>query len=125
MLSVMRRLAILFVLLVLLPGSAFAQFTTYLIPEDGILAQGCNFITGEFHFHCFPIYLGYLIQLVFGLLGTICLAMIIWAGYEWSFSGLMGDKEKAKNRLTNALLGLAFSVLSYLIVDTIVGALFS
>jgi hypothetical protein len=43
----------------------------------------CNFITGDIHFDCIPLYFAYLIQLVFSFLGLICLAMIMWAGYKW------------------------------------------
>lgn len=104
-------------------SAALAQVEPHLIPESGILAEGCNFITGEFHFHCIPLYVAYLIQLIFSFLGTICLLVIIWAGFEWAFAGFQGDTSKAKLRLQNALLGLAFCVLSYLMVDTLISAL--
>ncbi len=105
-------------------AAAPAGFAPQLIPESGVLGP-CNFITGEIHFDCVPIYLGYLIQLIFGMLGTICLLMVIWAGYEWAFSGIKGDSNAAKARLKNALLGFAFSILAFLIVDTIVTVLLS
>lgn len=112
-------------LLVAFPATA-QSVIPYLIPNvNGPFAPGCNFITGEFHYHCVPLYLAYLIQLIFGMIGTICLIMIMWAGFEWSFSGLESDSQKAKSRLRNALLGLAFCVLSFLFVDTIISALFT
>lgn len=109
-----------------IPLLAVAQngFSPQLIPESGIIGN-CNFITGEIHFDCIPLYLAYLIRLVFSLLGIIFLAMIIWGGYEWAFSGLQSDSQKAKSRIRNAVLGLVFSLLSFLIVDAIVGVLFS
>ncbi len=104
--------------------SVGAQLIPSVIPASGMIGR-CSFITGDFHFDCIPLYLGYLIQLVFGLLGTVCLIEIIWAGYEWAFSGLTGDNQKAKGRLTNAILGLIFSLLAFLIVDTVVSAIFA
>ena len=103
----------------------FAQ-VPYLIPSSGSLEGhkiDCNFLSGNFHFHCLPLYLAYLIETVFGLLGTICLLMIIWAGFEWAFTGFQGDTSKAKNRLRNAIFGLIFAVLSYLIVNTVISTL--
>lgn len=122
----MRKSSVLFAVFLGLahPIVTLAQLNPQLIPESGQIGS-CNFITGDFHFDCIPLYLGYLVQMVFGFLGTICLLMIIWSGYEWVFAGAGGDNQKAKSRLTNALLGLAFAVLSYLIVDTIVSVLFA
>lgn len=95
-----------------------------LIPQSGTIG-GCSFVTGDFDFNCFPLYLAYLIQVVFGVLGTIALLMIIWSGYEWGTSQLAGgDVSKAKSRLVFAIQGFVFSVLSYLIVNTIISALF-
>lgn len=121
----MRLFVRLTPLLGLLPSAALAVgtgFSPQLIPESGQIGR-CSFITGDIHFDCIPLYLAYLIQLIFGMLGTLCLVMIIWAGYEWAFSGLQGDSQRAKSRLKNAILGLAFSVLSFLIVDFVVGVL--
>lgn len=107
---------------------AFAQdapgFVPQLIPESGIIG-GCDFVTGDIHFDCIPLYVAYLIRLIFGMLGIIFLAMMIWGGYEWAFSGLQSDSQKAKSRIRNAILGLIFSLLSFFIVDAIVGILFS
>ena len=105
--------------------TAHAQLDPQLIPRSGVLAPGCNFITGDIHFHCIPLYLAYLIQLVVACLGTICLVMLIWAGYEWAFSSLEGDAQNAKKRIRNALLGMVLALLSFLIVDTVVTVLFT
>ncbi len=104
-----------------LPVAVLAQAPNglQLIPENGLLGT-CNFVTGEFHFDCFPLYLAYLIQVAFAFGTGTCLIQIIWAGYEWAFAGLGGDTQGAKKRLQNAVIGLVVSVLAYLIVDTVV-----
>lgn len=105
--------------LALLPTAAVAQLDPHLIPTDGTIA-GCSFVTGNFTWACIPMYVAYLIQTVFGFIGTLCLIQIIWAGYEIAIRSLSGDKEAGKNRLFRALMGLAFSLFVYLIVDMVV-----
>ncbi len=108
-------------LLGFLPVVATAQSPQGLqvIPESGVIAN-CNFVTGEFHFNCFPVYLGYLIQLAFAFGVGTSLSQIVWGGYEWAFAGLGGDTQGAKKRIQHAIIGLVVSVLAFLIVDTVV-----
>ncbi|MBI1812934.1 hypothetical protein HY285_05175 [Candidatus Peregrinibacteria bacterium] len=104
---------------------AFAQLNPHLIPPNGLIAgqQDCNFITGEMHFHCIPLYVAYLIQLVFSFIGTIALLVIIWSGYELAISSLAGgDSSKAKGRLRYAIMGFVVSILAYFIVNLIIEA---
>jgi hypothetical protein len=97
-----------------------------LIPDTGTIGD-CSFIDGNFSFDCLPLYLSYLIRLVFGLAGGFALIEIIKGGYEYAMSGIQAigvDKESAKKRITHALFGLAVCILAFLIVDTIVSAVF-
>lgn len=112
-----RTLTLIF--LALVPGVALAQFDPHLIPASGTIGV-CSFMTGQFTWSCIPLYIGYLIQTVFSFIGTLCLIQIIWAGYEMAISSLSGDKEAGKNRLQHALIGLAFSLFVYLIVNMVV-----
>jgi len=53
----------------------------------------------------------------FGIAGILVFAMLIWGGISWVTSG--GDKEKtesARNRITNALVGLAIIAASWAII---------
>ncbi|MDO8648911.1 MAG: pilin [Candidatus Peregrinibacteria bacterium] len=133
---------------VVLPSSVLAQIDAanpQLIPESGIVpgttgvvpavpgktalptnlnrAVNCNFVTGEFDFGCIPLYLAYLLQVLFGVIGTVCVIEIIWAGYQIALSGVTGDKEKGKARLTWALIGFVIAILAFLIIDLFVTAL--
>ena len=128
-----RSMQMLFVLAaMLIPIRAFAQ--PALIPADGgdaLFGGACSFITGNFHFECIPVYMSYLIRLFFGLAGGFALFQIIQAGYEYALSGLqpiaggLPDKEAAKKRITNAIIGLVVVILTYLIIDTLVSAIFA
>lgn len=94
-----------------------------LIPPSGTLGAGCSFITGEFSFDCIPIYIGYLVSVAFGASGGFALIEVIKAGYQIAMGGLTGDKEKGKQRLTWALIGLAFCIMAFLMVDYVVTVL--
>ena len=120
-----RHSMLLLVLLLIVPNTLSAQ--PYLIPESGTIG-GCSFITGDFGFDCLPLYLSYLIRLLFGLAGGFALFQIIQAGYEYGLSGLpvgIVDKESAKKRIMNAIIGLVVVVLMYLIIDTLLSAMFA
>lgn len=118
----MRRALFLAGALLLLPGIALAQGGALpplqLIPTGGNIGS-CNFVTGEFHFECFPLYLAFLIQVLFGFVAGGCLLHIVWGGYEWALAGLGGDTQGAKKRIQNAIIGLTMAVLTFLIIDTI------
>lgn len=117
--AVMRIRTSILISGLLAPAIALAQFDPHLIPASGTIGS-CSFITGQFSFSCIPLYVAYLIQTVFSFIGTLCLIQIIWAGYELAMGGITGDKEAGKNRLYRALMGLAFSIFVYLIVNMVV-----
>ncbi len=114
-------------LALIVPGRLAAQGVgPQLIPDTGTIGN-CSFITGDFSFDCIPLYVAYLIRLAFGLAGGFAVFEIIKGGYEYALSGLptpIVDKESAKKRISNAILGLVVVVFAYLIIDLIVGALF-
>ena len=54
------------------------------------------------------------ITLIFGFAILVVLVMLVWGAFEWITSG--GDKEavgKARNRIINALIGLAVLAVAY------------
>ena len=121
----MYRIFFLLSLLLSRALPAYAQVNPTLIPESGTIGD-CDFATGDIHFGCIPLYVAYLIQVAFSLIGGVCLIEIIIAGYQITVSGFSGgDKSAGYGRLRWALIGLAIAVLSYLIVDTLVSALLS
>lgn len=117
----MRRL-LLSTSIIAMALAAVPALAQEFIPSSGVIA-GCNFITGEFSFDCIPIYVGYLVKVLFAMTGGFALMEIVKAGYEIALSGVTGDKEKGKKHLTWALLGLALSICSFLIVDFIISTL--
>ncbi|KKP29717.1 MAG: hypothetical protein UW35_C0035G0004 [Candidatus Collierbacteria bacterium GW2011_GWF2_44_15] len=60
------------------------------------------------------------ISLAFIIAGILVFAFLVWGGIEWITSG--GDKtktEQARNRITNALVGLAIVAASYAVMRLI------
>ena len=69
---------------------------------------------------------GFVIQAFLGLLGVIFIVLIIYSGYNWMTAG--GDSEKvqkAKNTLSQAIIGLIIVVSAYGLWDFILGSLLS
>lgn len=94
-----------------------------LIPATGVL-QTCDFTTGALHFDCIPIYVGYLINLLFIFASGAFLIGIILGGYQYAIGSVTTQgKEAGKKQLTGATIGFCVVVLSYLLVDTILEAL--
>jgi len=65
-----------------------------------------------------------LIQILLGIAGVVSFIMLLWGGLQWILSG--GDKEgteKARKRITAALIGLAVVFSAYALIF-IVGQLF-
>lgn len=103
-----------------LPGSVPPAYQNpAIIPPDGKIGA-CSFVTGEFDYECIPLYVAYLIQLMFGLIGGFCLIQIIQGGYQVGWSGLTAENEAGKNRIKNALIGFAVSLLCFALVDMII-----
>ena len=96
-----------------------------IIPQSGELgSSACSFITGNFHFNCIPIYIGYLVKVLFAMAGGFALIEIVKSGFQIAMSGLPdGNKEAGKQRLRWALIGLAMCILSFVIVDYILSSL--
>lgn len=82
------------------PKVAFAQNITIAKPREGYGNIG-DFVTNT-------------LTLAFGIALLVVLVMLIWGAFEWIASG--GDKEavgKARNRIINALIGLAVLAVAY------------
>lgn len=103
-----------------------AQAPVSLIPASGAIAScgpntPCNFSTGELHFCCIPIYIGYLIQFLLGMAGGFFLFGIMIAGYKYMFGSVTAaGLESGKKEIIARIVGLAIVVFSYLLVDTVI-----
>ena len=67
---------------------------------------------------------GAVIKAILGLLGVVFLCLILYAGYTWLTAEGEPDKvKKAKNMITNSIIGLIIVLASYSIALFVVEAL--
>lgn len=100
-------------------GMAHAQAPGTLIPASGVLGV-CNFVTGDIHFDCLPVYIGYLIKFLLGFAGGFFMFGIMMAGYKYMFGSITASGlESGKKEIFARIIGLVIIVFSYLLVDTI------
>lgn len=68
---------------------------------------------------------GSIINAMLGLLGTVAVLLILWAGFRWMFSQGEKDKiEEAKKLMINAAIGLAIILSAYAIANFVISNLF-
>ncbi|MBI5254565.1 hypothetical protein HY932_02180 [Candidatus Falkowbacteria bacterium] len=71
-----------------------------------------------------PELIGKIISVILGLLGTVLLVLIIYAGWLWmSAGGEPKQVDKAKEYIKNAIMGLVLVLLAYAITDFVIDKL--
>lgn len=66
-----------------------------------------------------------IINIALGLLGTIALVLIVYAGFKWMTAGGNEDAvSEAKKILSQAVIGLAIILSAYAITQFVVGSLY-
>ncbi len=90
--------------------------------QPGVIMEGltgCSFTDGKILAACIPVFIGHLVSLVIGLVGTIFVINIMYAGYQYAIGSLQGDEGDAKSRIYWSIIGLIVTVCSYLILDLV------
>jgi hypothetical protein len=68
--------------------------------------------------------IAYIIRVILGLLGTVCVVIILYAGFLWMTSGGESDKaEQARTMITNAIIGLVIIVAAFAISSFVLSSL--
>src|SRR3989344_3587426 len=89
-----------------------------LIPPSGVLGT-CKFETGEIHFDCIPLYIGYLIQFFLTFAGVFLMFGLMIAGYKYMFGSVTGTgTESGRKEIIGRLVGFSI-VLVYLVALTL------
>jgi hypothetical protein len=99
-------------------------------PATGTNPCGSIFSTGGFGgpahagWDCLGAYVINLTQVVIGAAGTLSLIMLMINGFRYMYGPAIpgGSSDAAKKGIGAALLGLAISLLTYIILDTIVSS---
>jgi hypothetical protein len=74
--------------------------------------------TGNIHLRNIPCFVKYFTQVLVGLAGTLAVIFVMVGGYRYII-GRDEDKEAAKKTITFALIGLAVSLLAWVIIDIV------
>ena len=83
---------------------------------------GCAIKTGRISLAMIPYFITYIINFLLGLVGIISVLFIVIGGYRYVLGGLTEEKEKGKNTIMHALMGMAVALLAWTIVNVIINA---
>ena len=112
------------------PTLSLAEDSNTLLPSPKVDVYDCNqpatldyatkIVCGEVHLSDIPYYILWVANFMLGIIGTICVIMVIVGGYQYIFAGFNDAKKGAgKKTITNALVGLVIALLSWVIVNVI------
>ena len=97
-----------------------AQSAQIKADKDNIL--GCAIKTGRISLSMIPYFITYIINFLLGLVGIISVLFIVIGGYRYVLGGLTEEKEKGKNTIMHALMGMGVALLAWTIVNVIINA---
>lgn len=113
--------------------AAFNQSNTSDVQDLGVAASemldvkdhllGCAIKTGRISLAMIPYFFTYFINFLLGLSGIVVVLFIVIGGYHYVVGGLTEEKEKGKNTIKNALLGMAVALLAWTIVTVLINAI--
>lgn len=84
---------------------------------------GCGIKTGNIKLYMVPYYVRAVLEFVIGISGLICVGGIIFGGYWYLFAGVSEDKEKGKKAILYGLVGMVLTLVSWALVNIIIGLL--
>lgn len=117
----MKKLIISF--FILFPSLIFAQTTEYQLLEPLPCIQGtgqtCDTETGLVKKINPETFIAYVYKFSFAFASVAAVIVIMYAGFEYATTDIIGNKSDAKKRIWNAIYGLIILFASYLILNTI------
>lgn len=80
---------------------------------------GCAVKLGRIHLWMLPYFITGIVNFLIYLSGTIAVLFVLLGGFWYMTGGITDDKEKGKKTITYALMGLAITLLAWIIVNII------
>lgn len=121
LLTLLTGCALFFVASLIFPDSAYAQ-----IPSEGILPQ-CNWYGDSagnnketYGLGAFILLAANIMKLIWGIAGSLALAMFVWGGFLWLTAA--GEESRVKagwDTFINATIGIAIILGSWVIINTL------
>lgn len=122
----MKKLFFAIILLVsLVVPTALAQDFPTILPSDDINVGGASdecvglatmIQTGDIHLRNIPCFVKYISQTLVTIAGTLAVIFVMIGGYRYVI-GSDDQKDTAKKTITYALIGLAVTLLAWVIID--------
>lgn len=81
---------------------------------------GCAIKTGRISLQMIPYFITYISNFLLSIVGLISVLFIVLGGYQYVAGGLTDKKEKGKEYIKHALMGMAIAILAWIIVNTII-----
>jgi hypothetical protein len=92
------------------------------LKENRDIILGCAIRTGRISLVMVPFFITYVANFLLGLSGIISVLFIVIGGYHYVIGGLTEEKEKGKQTIMHALMGMGVALLSWTIVTVIMNA---
>ncbi len=77
--------------------------------------------TGNIHLSSIPCFIKFITQTLIGIAGTLAVIFVMVGGYKYII-GRDEDKDAAKKTITYALIGLAVSLMAWVLIDLVLRA---
>lgn len=94
-------------------------FTDDLDRQEQYDVIACSLKSGEFHLFMAPYMIRYFVEVIIQLAGLVCVLFIIIGAYQYLLGSVTENKQKGKDTIKNALIGLVITLLSWIIVNVI------
>lgn len=92
-------------------------------PDQRSNLLGCAIKYGKVSLIMIPYFFTYFINFLLGLSGIITVLFIVIGGYHYVVGGLTEEKEKGKNTIKHALMGMGIALLAWTIVTVLINAI--
>lgn len=92
--------------------------------DDRMNLLGCAIKTGRISLAMLPYFVTYFANYLLGIVGILVVLFIVLGGYFYIWGGLTEKKEKGKQYITHALMGLAVASIAWILVNAVM-ALFT
>lgn len=80
---------------------------------------GCGIKTGRISLAMVPYFIKYFINYLLSIIGIVSVLFIVLGGYFYIWGGITEKKEKGKQFITHALMGLGIASLAWIIVNAV------
>jgi len=101
------------------------HFVNELTRDQQYNVLACAIKSGRFHLFMVPYMIRYFVEVIIQLSGLVCTLFIVIGAYQYLIGSVTENKQKGKDTIKNALIGLVITLLAWIIVNVVQVALTS